>query len=250
MYKIIVANWKMNPQSQKEAEVLFKAFYTIVNNKKDTKVIVCPPFPYLIISQKFKSKKILLGAQNVSQKAEGSYTGEVSIRMLKDMKVNYIIVGHGEERALGETNEIINEKILNLLRLKIVPILCVGEREKDKEGFYLSFVQEQIKRCLSTVPKAQIKNIIIAYEPIWAIGKNAVREATKEEFMEMKIFIKKVISDIYDAKIAHSIPILYGGSVNPKNAKLFIKEGGADGLLVGRDSLNPKNFGAILKAID
>jgi triosephosphate isomerase len=155
-----------------------------------------------------------------------------------------------EERALGETNEIINEKILNLLRLKIVPILCVGEREKDKEGFYLSFVQEQIKGCLSTVPKAQIKNIIIAYEPIWAIGKNAAREATKEEFMEMKIFIKKVISDIYDAKVAHSIPILYGGSVNPKNAKLFIKEGGADGLLVGRDSLNPKNFGMILKAID
>jgi triosephosphate isomerase len=250
MDKIVVANWKMNPQSQKEAEVLFDKTSALAKDSKNIRIIICPPFPYLFLSQKFKNKKISLGAQNVSRKEGGSYTGEVSIQMLKDMKVNYVIVGHGEERALGETNEIINEKILNLLRLKIVPILCVGEREKDKEGFYLSFVQEQIKGCLSTVPKAQIKNIIIAYEPIWAIGKNAAREATKEEFMEMKIFIKKVISDIYDAKVAHSIPILYGGSVNPKNAKLFIKEGGADGLLVGRDSLNPKNFGMILKAID
>lgn len=249
MAKIIVANWKMNPQSQKEAEVLFKSISVLVNNAKSVKVIVCPPFPYLFISQKFKNKKILLGAQNVSQKAEGSHTGEVSIRMLRDMKVEYVIVGHGEERALGEINKIINEKIINITKLKMFPILCVGERERDKEGFYLSFVSEQLKECLSGVPKSKMKDFIIAYEPIWAIGKGAVREATKEEFMEMKIFIKKVISDIYDEKTAHSIPILYGGSVNPQNTKLFIEEGKADGLLIGRDSLKPKNFGAILSAI-
>ena len=95
-----------------------------------------------------------------------------------------------------------------------------------------------------------MKNIIIAYEPIWAIGANAQREATKEEFMEMKIFIKKVISDIYDSKVAHSITILYGGSVNPINARSFVDEGGANGLLVGRDSINPKRFGAILNALN
>jgi triosephosphate isomerase len=165
------------------------------------------------------------------------------------MGVSYIIVGHSERRSMGENNKKINEKILNLLKFKISPILCVGENKRDHDGFYLSFVGEQLKESLLGVPRAQMKNIIVAYEPVWAIGKNATREATREEFMEMKIFIKKVISDIYDAKIAHSTPIIYGGSVNKINAGSFINEGGADGLLVGRDSLNSKKFGAILSTI-
>jgi len=113
-----------------------------------------------------------------------------------------------------------------------------------------SFVEDQIKESLNGVSITQMKNIIIAYEPIWAIGKDATREATKEEIMEMKIFIKKIISNIYNSKIAHSSIILYGGSVNPLNTKSFIQDGGADGLLVGRDSINPKKFGAILSALN
>lgn len=249
MSKFVVANWKMNPQSQKEAEVLFKGLSTLVKNIKNTQIIICPPFPYLFISKKFKNKKIILGSQNVSNFAEGSYTGEVSPKMLKDMGVSYNIVGHSERRRMGENNKNINEKILNLLKFKISPIICVGENKRDHDGFYLSFVGEQIKECLTGVTRSQMKSIIIAYEPVWAIGANATREATKEEFMEMKIFIKKVISDIYDSKVAHSVPIIYGGSVNPQNSKSFVEEGGADGLLVGRDSLNLKKFGAILSAI-
>lgn len=249
MNKIVVANWKMNPQSQKEAEGLFKSVSIMVNNVKNIKVVICPPFPFLFISQKLKNKKIFLGSQTVSKELEGSYTGEVSPKMLKNMGVSYSIVGHSERRILGENNNIINEKILNLLKFKLYPILCVGENKRDHDGFYLSFVREQIKECLNGIPRAQMKNIIITYEPVWAIGKGATREATKEEFIEMKIFIKKIISDIYDSKIAHSIPILYGGSVNPQNAKMFIDEGGADGLLVGRDSLNSKKFGAIISAL-
>jgi triosephosphate isomerase (TIM) len=250
MAKIVVANWKMNPQSEKEAEVLFKDTFALAKVSQNTKIIICPPFPYLYISLKFKNKKVLLGAQNVSKEEGGSHTGEVSPKMLLSMGASFAIVGHGEERLLGETNEIINEKILNLLKYKLSPILCVGESERDKEGSYLSFVGEQLKGCLLGVPKAQMKNIIIAYEPIWAIGASATREATKEEFIEMKIFIKKVISDIYDGRIAHSIPILYGGSVNPENASQFVDGGKADGLLVGRDCLDPKKFGAILKALN
>ena len=196
-----------------------------------------------------KNKKVSLGSQNVSGKNEGAYTGEVSPKMLFDMGVRYSIVGHSEERASGETNEMIKEKILNMLKYKLSPILCVGERTRDKEGFYLSFVEEEIRSCLFGVPKSKLKDIIIAYEPIWAIGKSAVREATREEFMEMKIFIKKVISDIYDGKVALNMTILYGGSVNPENAESFMKEDCADGLLVGRDSLDPKKFGGILKKI-
>ncbi|MFA6515310.1 MAG: triose-phosphate isomerase [Candidatus Paceibacterota bacterium] len=249
MSKFIVANWKMNPQSQKEAEILFRSISTLVKNIKNTKVIICPSFTHLFISQKIKSKKIILGAQNVAKEIEGSHTGEVSPKMLKNMGVCYVIVGHSERRSTGESNENINKKILNLLKYKISPILCVGENKRDHDGFYLSYVGEQIKECLSGVTRSQVKNIIIAYEPVWAIGKSATREATKEEFMEMKIFIKKVISDIYDTKIAHSISILYGGSVNSQNAKTFAIEGGADGLLIGRDSLNSKKLGAILSAI-
>jgi triosephosphate isomerase len=250
MTKIVVANWKMNPHLQKDAETLFKNTIKEIKNAKNNKIIICPPFPFLFIAQKSKNKKIILGAQNCSKEIDGSHTGQVSVEMLKSMKVNYVIVGHSENRTLGEDNKIINKKILNLFKFKISPILCIGETYRDKDGVYLSFIEEQIKVCLSGVSFTQIKNIIIAYEPVWAIGVNATREATKEEFMEIKIFIKKVISDLYDAKIAHSIPILYGGSVNPDNAKSFVQEGRADGLLVGRDSINYKKFGAILSTLN
>jgi triosephosphate isomerase len=249
MAKIVVANWKMNPQSFKEAVLLFNQTLIEVKKTKNIKTIICPPFPFLSVYGKSKNQKIALGAQNVSREGEGSYTGEVSPKMLRSLGVGYVIVGHGEERKRGETNELINEKILNLLKFKLSPILCIGESIRDRDGEYLSFVEDQIKSCLSGVLRAQMKNIVIAYEPIWAIGVNAKREARPDEFTEMKIFIKKVISDIYDAKTAHSIPILYGGSVHKENAQAFIKEGNADGLLVGRDSINPKKFGAILRAL-
>lgn len=249
MNKIIVANWKMNPQSKKEAEVLFNSISKGIKNIKNSQIIICPPFPFLSVFGNNKSKKIFLGAQNVSIENEGSHTGEVSASMIFSMKGKYAIVGHSECRSSGETNKTVNTKILNLIRNKISPIVCVGEKDRDHDGNYLSFIEDQIRECLNGVSKTQIKNLIIAYEPVWAIGKNATREATKEEFIEMKIFIKKVISDLYDSKIAHSIPILYGGSVNSLNAKSFAIEGGADGLLVGRDSLNPKKFEAILNAL-
>ena len=249
MAKIVVANWKENPQSQKEAEVLFNAVLKEAKIVRNTKIIVCPPFPFLFISKKFKNKNLMLGAQNVGKEAEGSHTGEVSPKMLVNLGASYVIIGHGECRARGETNKIVNEKILNSLKYKLSPILCVGENNRDRDGFYLSFVGDQIRDCLKGVSRSQMKNVLIAYEPIWAIGKTATREATKEEFMEMKIFIKKIISDIYDGKVAHSTQIIYGGSVNPLNARSFVVEGNADGLLIGRDSINPKKFGAILSTL-
>ena len=250
MVKTVVANWKMNPQSTREAEFILSGVSSSVKKVKNIKIVICPPSPFLFIFKKIKNKKIFLGAQDVSVKIEGSHTGEISPKMLTNMGVSQIIVGHGERRAQGENNKIVNEKILNSLKFKLSPILCVGESKRDSDGFYLSFVEEQLRECLKGVLRTQMKNITIAYEPIWAIGPSATREATKEEFIEMKIFIKKVISDIYDEKIAHAVPILYGGSVNKDNADIFIREGGADGLLVGRDSINPKKFSAILSALN
>jgi triosephosphate isomerase len=250
MAKIIVANWKMNPSSLKEADTLLSMISKNIGNIKNNKIIICLPFPFLYLFKKYKNKKIILGAQNASCYPEGSFTGEVSPKMLIEMGVKNVIVGHSERRAQGEDNKIINQKILNLLKFKINPILCVGETNRDKEGSYLSFIENQIKECLVGISKKQINNIIIAYEPIWAIGATGIRVATKEEFIEIKIFIKKIISDIYDSKIAHSIPIIYGGSVNYLNSKSFTEEGGADGLLVGRDSLNFKKFSAILETLN
>lgn len=247
MKKIIVANWKMNPRSVKEAELIFKGVTGLIKGYKNTEVVICPPYPYLSIYQKNRNKNIHLGSQNISEESEGSFTGEISPLMLKGFKTEYVIVGHSERRAMGETNQIVNKKILNSLKGKLQPIFCIGESVRDSEGVYLSFIKHQINECLFRVTKSQMKNIIIAYEPIWAIGKGAIREATAEEFIEIKIFIKKLVSDLFDVATANAVKIIYGGSVNSFNALSFIKVGNADGLLVGRDSLVPKKFNAIVK---
>ncbi len=248
MSKIIIGNWKMNPESLEEARVIFNNNLQMIKGVRNVDVVICPPFPFLSIANNSKIKNISLGAQNVFEKPNGAYTGKVSLKMLLSMGVKYIILGHSESRLLGETNKVINKKILSTLKAKITPILCVGESSRDDNGFYLAFIKHQLIECLSSVPKTQIKNIIIAYEPIWAIGAKSSHRATKEEFVEIQIFIKKVISDIYSLKIASITKIIYGGSVHPLNAKGFI-EAGADGLLIGRDSLIPKKFGNIIKLI-
>lgn len=244
--KLIIANWKMNPQSKKDAEILFKKTSVFTKSAKNTDVVICPPFPFLFIKEKIKNKSIKLGSQDVFFEKEGSYTGEVSSSMLKNFEVEYCLVGHSERRVLGDTNDQVNKKILAALKSKITPVFCIGERDRDANGFYLSFIKQQITEGISGVLKPQVKSIVIAYEPIWAIGSAAKREATPAEFTEIRIFIKKIISDLYDIKTVNDIRIIYGGSVNPDNAMSFLLEGGADGLLVGRDSLTPKKFGQII----
>ena len=244
--KIVIANWKMNPQSKKEAEMIFKGISASLKKIKNIDVVVCPPYPFLFIKEKIKNKNLKLGAQDVFFEKEGSFTGEVSSLMLKNLGVDYVIVGHSERRGMGETNSIVNKKILTLIKSKIIPVFCIGESKRDSNGFYLSFIKEQIIDGLLGVTKSQVKNIVIAYEPIWAIGSNAIRGAVPGEFTEIRIFIKKIISDLYDINTANEIRIIYGGSVNPLNAESFIKEGGANGLLVGRDSLSSKKFGVII----
>lgn len=170
MRKIVIGNWKMNPKKQKEARVIFDEI--VKNNKgaKNIDIVICPPFPFLSIGDKLKVKNIKLGSQNVFEEMSGPYTGEVSPEMLLSLGVKYVILGHSERRALGETDKIINKKVLIALKSKLLPIICVGENTRDVNGFYLAFIKHQLIECLSSVPKNQIKNIIIAYEPVWAIG--------------------------------------------------------------------------------
>ena len=248
MNKIIVGNWKMNPKSIKEAEAVFKETTKIIKGLKSINVIICPPSPFLFIGSKIKIKSFNLGAQNCFYEPNGTHTGRVSVKMLESLGVEYLILGHSESRALGETNKIINKKVLLALKEKITPIVCIGENNRDKNGFYLATIKHQLTECLSSVPKSRIKDVIVAYEPIWAIGENAIHEATGDEFVEIQIFIKKIISDLYGLKTTNDLRIIYGGSVHPKNASEFIEKG-ADGLLIGRDSLKPKKFKGIIDSI-
>src|SRR5680860_1190379 len=141
--KLIIANWKMNPGSLKEAQVIFNNTVKVGKNLKNINIVICPPFPYLLIGDKIKIKSVSLGAQNIFEESMGPYTGEVSLKMVLSLGVKYIILGHSECRNLGEVNKIINKKVLATLKSKLNPILCVGEKSRDHNGFYLAFVKHQ-----------------------------------------------------------------------------------------------------------
>ncbi len=243
--KIVIGNWKMNPVTKKEAQKLYNSLLKGDTNTKKTEVVACPPFVYFSYFK--SSKRINLGAQDVFWNESGAFTGEVSPTMLEDLGVKYIILGHSERRALGESNADVNKKLKASLVAGLVPILCVGESERNENHEYLNLVKNQIEECLTGVAKSSLAKIVIAYEPVWAIGKNAVRSATAEEHREMSIFIKKVLSDKFGALNIKDTRIIYGGSAHPENIDEFITIGGADGFLVGRDSLDPKKFLEIIK---
>ena len=243
--KIVIANWKMNPATLKEAEKLVKGFLASFSAKK-IQVIICPPFVYL---EKLKNifRKISWGVQNVSCEESGAYTGEISAEMLYNLGTKYVLVGHSERRGMGETNEDVNKKIKACLALGLIPILCVGENERDENHAYLNFVKNQVLECLAGVNKNLFPKIILAYEPIWSISTTINhQDATPADSLEMTIFIRKILSDLSSPKIAGEIKIIYGGSVQEKNVGDFLKNGGVDGVLVGKASLDVKKFTEIV----
>lgn len=250
---LIVANWKMNPVSSKLAKQNFSSIKKVANKMRNVETVVCPPFVYLE-SLKSTGHRCVIGSQDLFFQPEGSYTGEISFLQLKNMGIKYSIIGHSERRnpthGEGETDELINLKIRASLKGMITPIVCVGEKTRDEKGDYLSFLKTQIEKAFADLPKNSIKDVVVAYEPIWAIGKDAKRDATPKEVFEISIFIKKVISDIYNTKSVPPTKILYGGSVNEKNIVDFYKESGIDGFLIGRASLDPKKFAEILKRVE
>lgn len=250
MKNIIVANWKMNPQTIKEAKRIFNGIKKTADKLNKVETVVCPPFVYLFPLGNWIStwkSSFQVGAQDVFWQDKGSYTGEISAKMLKDSGVKYAIIGHSERREIfEETNEIVNKKIKVALKEGLKVILCVGEKERDLKGKHLLFIKEEIKKGLKGIERKFLKNLIIAYEPIWAIGKSSKSADTPDDVSNMIFFIKKVLEEITEKEIAARVPILYGGSVNPENAESFLRCG-AQGLLVGHESLIPKDFNKILK---
>lgn len=248
--KLIVANWKMNPQTFKEAERLFQKVQEALDGISGILVVLCPPFPYLKCFKGFR-----LGAQDCFWEQGGAYTGAVSPAMLQDIGCEYVIIGHSERKQyFGETDEIISKKIFAALKAGLQVVLCVGEDSRDSfdgsgrwTGELDPKIKEQLVGALSDVKKSQIKNIAVAYEPVWAIGTG--HPATTDDVLSAKIFIKKIVGDLYGRRVAERVRILYGGSTNRKNAVSFVKDGGVDGLLVGGSSLDIDEFIAMIRSI-
>ena len=246
---IVIANWKMNPPTIGEAKKLFLEIRKVAIKYRDVVTIIAAPFPYLEeLDELTTAKHTHLASQNVHFEKGGTYTGEVSASMLRSIGVTHVIVGHSERRAIGETDEEIHQKIKISLKEGLMPILCVGEDKRSNSGQYFSVVESQLKSALRGIPKKYLDDIIITYEPVWAISKGdgKGRTATPHDAYEMKLFIQKVLTHMYDRKATEKVRVLYGGSVNPKNAKVLLADGEVNGFLVGGASLKAKEFNSVL----
>lgn len=246
--KLIIGNWKMNPSGGKDAVALYKEIKKGMPKGFPGKAVICPPALYLpLLSKEGATKKLSLGVQDIFSESEGAHTGKLSAKMLSDAGAEYAIIGHSEVRALGESDETIAKKITLAFKAGLIPVLCVGESVRDDAHEYFAYVGRQLEGALGGIPKVLVKKVVIAYEPVWAIGKLAVRQASPEESLEMALFIRKFLADMAGQKAIEGLQVLYGGSVDHKNARTFLEDGGADGLLVGRASLNAKTFIKILE---
>ena len=234
MRKLIVGNWKMNPESLDDAKEIFRKVQNTALKCPRVKTVICPPFVFLSsLGKMVRSGGVVLGAQDVFGEDRASSKG-----------------AHTEQRALGETDEDVSRKLKTVIGEGMTAILCIGERERDSEGAYVHFIQEEIKNSLAKVSKKELPRIIIAYEPIWAVGPLAEKADTPDGLFEMTILIRKTVGELFGQENARTVPILYGGSVTEENARAFLAHGHADGLLVGRASLHPDVFGRILEEAD
>lgn len=245
---LIVANWKMNPPSVAEARVLFARTKKGGSRLEKVETVICPPFPYLGIFAHAGASRVSLGAQDVFWTNSARATGEVSPEQLLDLGVSYVIVGHSERRALGETDEVVAKKVKAVLAERLIPIVCVGEKERDEEGSYFTALKNQIRASLSGIRRVLLRELVIAYEPLWAIGKSARDAMQPRTVRETEIFIRKVLTDLFGAGEAQEPRILYGGSVEEENTAAILAESGVDGLLVGHASLEAEGFGMMLRA--
>jgi len=210
--------------------------------------VVCPPAYFLrSLREQYKGKGLLFGGQTISRYESGSHTGEISLPMLLDSKCSHVILGHSEQRNTGETNEGVNKKIKLSLKSKIAPVACIGESERDEDAQYLFYIKNQIIEIFKDLTPAEAKKVVIAYEPIWAIG---AKEPMKGyEMHQMVLFIRKVLMKLYSANTAKGVAIIYGGSINESNMADMNENGFVDGLIIGRASLDPEQVAALAKAL-
>ena len=245
--KIIIANWKMNPKTAKEAQALFGAVKNGMKGIQNAEVIICPPAIYLPILK--PSAAVKLGAQNCHWEISGAFTGELSAFMLVDAGAEYVILGHSERRQfMGETDEIVNLKIKAAIKAKLKPILCVGERAGEEMS---AAVGGQLTAILAGLSVNQTKDLIVTYEPVWAISTNSGgKNCSPDDALSAGLFIRKTITKLYSRFLAEKIPILYGGSVESRNVASYVNQARLDGALVGGASLDAEEFGKIIQSVN
>ncbi len=247
--KVIAGNWKMNMNISETVELISGIKNGMDFNGLNTDVIVCPPFTSLETAVELaKETPIKVGAQNMFYEDSGAFTGEISAKMLKSVGCEYVILGHSERRSIfGETDEWINKKISKALSEELNVIFCVGETLEERErGVMEQVLKTQITEGLKGIAPEQIKDVIIAYEPVWAIGTG--KTATPEQANDAHKFIRDLIAELYDTNIAENMIIQYGGSVKPDNAADLLSQPNIDGALVGGASLKAESFVEIIKA--
>ena len=243
---LIVANWKMN-KSLKDAQQYGQELLPLLADYSGVEVVVCPPFTSLtVMNQILTGSEIKLGAQNLFWEMKGAYTGEISPAMLVDTGCTAVILGHSERRQImGENDAIINRKVRAALDAGLIPILCVGETLQERENNRArEVVKEQLTRDLKNITFAP-QGLVIAYEPVWAIGTGV--NASSDDAQEMIGFIRSYLAKLYNRELADSVRILYGGSVNEENIAEFMGEDDVDGALVGGASLQANSFARIVR---
>jgi triosephosphate isomerase len=244
---IIAGNWKMY-KTIREAQELVNGLKRILFEIEDMDIVVCAPFTALAyLGDMLVSSNISLGAQDVFWQDEGAFTGEISPLMLKDAGVKYVIIGHSERRQyFGETNESVNKKIKAALKQGLTPIACVGETLKEREaGSTFKVLDDHVQNGLKDLSLEEASQIVIAYEPVWAIGTG--KTATAAQAQEAQNYIRQLLSKMYNKDIAGQIRIQYGGSVKPENISELMQQPDVDGALVGGASLTVESFTAIVK---
>lgn len=244
---LLVANWKMNKTCQ-EAEAFSREFLQEIAGLDGVDLVICPPFTCILsMNRPLAGSRVSLGAQNMFWTDRGAYTGEIGPSMLIDVGCRYVILGHSERRQiLGETDVNINRKVKAALDAELVPILCVGETLQERDNqLALEVVKEQLTKDLKDI-SLKGESIVLAYEPVWAIGTGV--NASREDAREMIAFIRSHLEKMYDRELAQKVRILYGGSVNEGNIADFLDEDDIDGALVGGASLQAASFAKIARA--
>ncbi len=249
--KILAANWKMNPGTLAEAKKLLSECNKLCRKLKGTDMIILPPALYLSpLAALSSDKKLSLGAQNAFFEEKGAFTGELSAAMLSDAGARYVLVGHSERRARGESDEEVSKKVAAILKNGMSAVVCVGEAHRDSHAQYLTFLKKQLLFAFAGVTKSSLNRISIAYEPVWAIGKDYRAAMSAHDLYQTSLFIRKVLSELYSKEIALQFPIIYGGSVEPANAHDLMHNAGVSGFLVGHASLQIESFSRIAYEMD
>lgn len=245
---LLVSNWKAYVEKKAQGTALFEAAKNLGAKGKHT-IVLAPSAPQLAFLSAGNRSKVAFAAQNISDSMGGPTTGEITAAIFKDAGATYTIIGHSERRAMGETDEIVAAKIQHSFAQGLVPIVCVGEKERDVNAQYLQELRHQIAPIYSPLSPKEKLSVVLAYEPVWAIGPNATGAITTGDLEEMVLYIRKIVSDLIPGRASEKTLILYGGSVDAHNAHDLTKNSGVDGLLIGRASTDVAAYTTLVNAL-